>query len=318
MMHPPYIKLRSWDHGSFCASIIGSGGINFWDFQSRHSWSGNGQSRNLVLIRLLQKKHEQWLHPSLPLFFASYLLNDRVATLVWKTSRRSTPRGFLLRCFRSVGAVVALRGRGGFVRRRCRRLPQTSGRRSPGGKGRSRQIRLLEWNLGKSWLKRVEQTKWLGQVEFLLLDSLLQVSSEKKRECKALIKQPQSSWHINLLDTKQYKKAISEFGFSIFPVQTYQNMSCNHQVSLWSPRVVMSVSVSRDSLDSMDCAGRATMEASSDTRDMHLSCPSCSAPRGCWTLDFPKSSAAKTAREEVTWVPEVESESLLHVSEKYP
>lgn len=68
------------------------------------------------------------------------------------------PRGFLLRCFRSVGAVVALRGRGGFVRRRCRRLPQTSRRRSP---GRSGQIRLLGWNLGKLWLKRAEQTKWL-------------------------------------------------------------------------------------------------------------------------------------------------------------
>ena len=83
----------------------------------------------------------------------------------------------------------------------------------------------------------------------------------------------------------------------------------------------MSVSVSQDSLDSMDYARRATMETSSDTRDrrVHVSCPSCSAPRGCWTLDFPKNSAAKTtALEEVKWVPEVESESLHHVSEKHP
>ena len=63
------------------------------------------------------------------------------------------------------------------------------------------------------------------------------------------------------------------------------------------------------------------METSSDTRDrrVHVSCPSCSAPRGCWTLDFPKNSAAKTtALEEVKWAPEVESESLHHVSEKHP
>ena len=83
----------------------------------------------------------------------------------------------------------------------------------------------------------------------------------------------------------------------------------------------MSVSVSQDSLDSMDYARRATMETSSDTRDrrVHVSCPSCSAPRGCWTLDFPKNSAAKTtALEEVKWAPEVESESLHHVSEKHP
>lgn len=83
----------------------------------------------------------------------------------------------------------------------------------------------------------------------------------------------------------------------------------------------MSVSVSQDSLDSMDYARRATMETSSDTRDrrVHVSCPSCPAPRGCWTLDFPKNSAAKTtALEEVKWAPEVESESLHHVSEKHP
>ena len=81
----------------------------------------------------------------------------------------------------------------------------------------------------------------------------------------------------------------------------------------------MSVSVSQDSLDSMDYARRATMEASSDRQDRHVSCrcPSCSAPRGCWTLDFPRNSAKTKALEEVKWVPEVESESLHH-SEKYP
>ena len=145
MMHLSYIKLRSWDHGSFCASIIGSGGINFWDFQLvtnpsesitallKWEWSKSKscidptvQKKNKIIIIITG--YAQAFHSFL---FRSFWMK-RTQTRLENFPSVLPPRGFLLRCFRSVGAVVALRGCGGFVRRRCRRLPQTSGRRSPG------------------------------------------------------------------------------------------------------------------------------------------------------------------------------------------
>ncbi len=196
-MHPPYIELRSWDHGSFRASIIGSGGINFWDFQlltnpslSQHSWSGNGQSQSLVLIRLFKKKTWTLATSKSSTLFVSYLskiswkrverfhhnqsrglrhlleyqlLNDRLMLNLlgnsldppWFNSKRLPPPVLPLRrrCRRSPGARR--------VHPEAWQAPSTNIRPSVSwrGKGRSHQIRLLGgWNLRKSWLKRAEQT----------------------------------------------------------------------------------------------------------------------------------------------------------------